>query len=74
MSDYNFDVDILRGQMARVLSDNEEQFAFVITEAISKIDISEAIELGQLGDDADADTAIANLRALADAIEAGQLS
>ena len=53
MSDYDFDMNVLRGQMASQLGGNEEQFAFVVSEAICCIDIDSVIELGQLGDTAE---------------------
>jgi hypothetical protein len=74
VSDYNFDTDVLRGQMADKLAENEEQFAFVITNAICNVDIDAAIELGQLGDEANSETAAAKLRKLADAIELGVIA
>ncbi len=74
MSDYHTHVSILRGEMADLLSTNAEQFAFVITNAFTDVDIGEAIELGEMGDEANPREAIENLRKLADAIEAGEIT
>ncbi|MEM6650951.1 MAG: hypothetical protein AAF582_00030 [Pseudomonadota bacterium] len=74
MSDYNFDVDVLRGQMGRVLAGNVEQLAFVLSEALSFVAADDVIECGQLGDEADPKLAVQNLRMIADAIESGEIS
>ena len=73
MTDYNFDVDVLRGKMADTLASNTEQFAFVITNAITDIHMGDVIDEGRLGDEANAITVVTNLRLLADAIEKGVL-
>ncbi len=74
MSDYFFDAQMLRGEMANKLSSNTEQFVWVITNAMTDVDIKEAIDGGQLGDEANSEMAVKNLRAIADAIEAGQIT
>ena len=74
MSDYFFDAQMLRGEMANKLSSNTEQFVWVITNAMTDVDINEAIDRGQLGDEANSEMAVKNLRAIADAIEAGQIT
>tara|TARA_R110002111_G_scaffold262881_1_gene342689 strand:+ start:24356 stop:24580 length:225 start_codon:yes stop_codon:yes gene_type:complete len=74
MSDYFFDAQMLRGEMANKLSSNTEQFVWVITNAMTDVDINEAIDGGQLGDEANSKMAVQNLRAIADAIEAGQIT
>lgn len=73
MSDYNFDVDVLRGQMANVLAGNEEQFMFVLTNALSQVAADDVIEVGELGDEADAELVVHNLRLIANAIEQGDV-
>lgn len=40
MSDYSFETDVLRGQMASVLSSNEEQFVYVVTDTIERGDVT----------------------------------
>lgn len=74
MSDYYFEAGMLRSEMADKLTDNVEQFAFVITNALSNVTADEVIELGQLGDEADPELVILNLRMIAKAIEDGQIS
>ena len=73
MSDYYFYASMSRGEMADKLGENTEQFAFVITNALSNVSAEDVIEQGQLGDEADADLVVKNLRAIADAIESGGL-
>lgn len=73
MSDYHTETGILRGQMANMLAENTEQFAFVISNALSQVTADDVIETGQLGDEADPDLVIFNLRKIADAIERGSL-
>ena len=73
MTDYTFNTEVLRGQMADVLAENEEQFLFVLTNALSRIVADEVIEMGRLGDEADPDLVVGNLRKIADAIEAGEV-
>lgn len=73
MGDYTFGIQIFRGQMADELAENEEQFLFVLTNALSRIVADDVIELGQLGDEADPDLVVFNLRKIADAIEAGEV-
>ena len=74
MSDYSFDTGVLRGQMSDALADNEDQFLFVLTNALSQITADDVIELGELGDEADADLVVFNLRKIADAIERGSVT
>lgn len=74
MSDYHTETGILRGQMATMLAENTEQLAFVISNAMSQITADDVIETGQLGDEADPELAVFNLRKIADAIERGSLS
>ncbi|WP_226778987.1 hypothetical protein [Oceaniglobus trochenteri] len=74
MSDYHFQTGILRSQMADALSDNAEQFVFVVTNAFCNVDMDYAIDEGHLGDEAETGKAVANLRRLADALEAGGVS
>ena len=52
-NDYNFDTDVLRGQMASKLAGNTEQFVFVLTDALIDLNVDRAIEQGQLGDTAE---------------------
>jgi len=77
MSDYNFDTDVLRGQMADQLAGNIEQLAFVLTNALANVSADDVIEAGELGDEAsegnNADLVIFNLRKIAQAIEDGDL-
>ena len=73
MTDYNFDTQVFRGQMADQLAQNVEQFMFVLTNALSQITADDVIELGQLGDEADTDLVVFNLRKIADGIEAGEV-
>ncbi len=74
MSDYYFDAGMLRGEMADKLAGNIEQFAFVLTNALSQVSADDVVDAGQLGDDADPELVIKNLRLIADAIETGQLT
>lgn len=74
MSDYTIEADLLRGQMAQKLAWNEEQFFWVVTEAISDVDFDEALDMAQLGDGAVPGRCVARLRQMADAIEAGDVS
>lgn len=74
MSDYYFSTGMLRGQMADTLSENEEQFVFVLSQALSRISADDVIELGELSDEADRDLVIANLRMIADATEGGDIT
>lgn len=74
MSDYSADVGILRGQFSDMLAENDEQFTFVITNALTNVDFDDAIELGQLGDEANQELVVSRLRKMADAIEAGEIS
>ncbi len=75
-NDYNFDTDVLRGQMASKLAGNTEQFVFVLTDALIDLDVDEAIELGQLGDTAEnyPTEVVTALRRIADAIEDGKIT
>lgn len=75
-SDYSFETDVLRGQMARVLSGNEEQFVHVLSDALMDVDVERAIEQGQLGDTAEnyPDEVVKRLRKIADAIEDGKIT
>lgn len=77
MSDYYSDVSILRGQMADMLARNEEQFVFVLTNAIKNLNVEDAIEQGALGDEIDGDVdkghLIISLRQIANAIETDTL-
>lgn len=74
MSDYNFDVDVLRGKMGDELANNTEQFAFVITNAITNVDMEDVLNEGQFGDEANAEAVVTNLRMLADAVESGRIT
>ncbi len=74
MSDYYFQTDVLRGQMADRLAENEEQFLFVLTNALSHVAADDLIEAGELGDEADAELVVFNLRKIADAIKAGEVT
>ena len=76
MTDFTLQAHILRGQMADILASDPEHIAFVIAEVMSRIIIEDVIDFGELGDDAHLEKprVIANLRALADAIESGALS
>ncbi|MDR6266570.1 hypothetical protein [Roseobacter sp. N2S] len=74
MSDYNFDVDVLRGKMANELAGNIEQFAFVLTNALSHVAADDVIDAGEMGDEADPELVVHNLRSIANAIEAGSLT
>lgn len=76
MSDYRFQTDVLRGQMARELGSDEEHFVFVISDALVGIDIDHAIELGELGDEAENNPCevVNRLRKLACAIEDGEIT
>lgn len=74
MSDYSFDCDVQRGQMADRLAGNIEQFAWVLTNSLSHVSADDVIECGQLGDEADPELVVMNLRMIADAIENGDLT
>lgn len=74
MSDYRFETDILRGQMARELGNNIEQFLWVFSNALSHVAADDVIECGELGDEADPELVVFNLRKIADAIEAGEVA
>ncbi len=76
MADYSFETDVLRGQMAMVLSGNGEQFVYVLSDALIDLDVDEAIELGQLGDTAEnyPTEVVTALRKIADAIEDGKIT
>ncbi len=74
MSDYNFDVGVLRGKMADELANNEEQFVFVLSNALSNVDMVYALDMAQLGDEADPEAVVKNLRLLADAIEKEEIT
>jgi hypothetical protein len=74
MSDYQADISILRGQMAYMLSSNEEQFIYVLSEAMTNITADNVIDAGQLSEDADMELVVFNLRKIADAIESGSVS
>ena len=74
MSDYNFDVDVLRGQMAHQIAMNEEQLIWVLTTAINDCDWASAIEMGQLGDDIKPDEVVERLNQLSDMISQGAIS
>lgn len=76
MSDYSFETDVLRGQMASVLSGNSEQFVWVLSEALIDLDIDAAIKQGQLGDTAEnyPTEVVTALRKIADAIEDGKIT
>lgn len=71
MSDYNLSVDILRGQMAGALSDNEEQFFWTICEAVESVDFEHACEFSE-NIDCDPETVAQRLRAMADLICPGE--
>ncbi|MEM1077432.1 MAG: hypothetical protein AAGI09_02795 [Pseudomonadota bacterium] len=74
MSDYSTEVYLLRGELARMLAQNDEQFIYVLTEALSDIDDEEIIELGNLSENADPQGCVNTFRRLADAIERGEVS
>jgi hypothetical protein len=75
-TDYSFDTDVLRGQMACKLAGNTEQFVFVLSDALIDLDVDRAIERGQLGDTAEnyPTEVVTALRKLADAIEDGKIT
>tara|TARA_R110002051_G_scaffold30639_2_gene70738 strand:- start:293 stop:517 length:225 start_codon:yes stop_codon:yes gene_type:complete len=74
VSDYSFDAQMLRGEMANQISTNTEQFIWVISNAMTDVYIDDAIDEGHLGDEANPETVVKNLRAIADAIEAGKIT
>lgn len=74
MSDYNFNVGVLRGKMADELAGNIEQFAFVLTNALSQVAADDIVDAGQMGDEADPELVVHNLRLIANAIESGSLT
>lgn len=74
-NDYSFEADVSRDQMAFQLANNPEQFVFTLSTALACLDLGEAIELGQLGDDAMGPLAVVfALRNIADAIEDGKIT
>lgn len=78
MSDYHFEAALLRGNLASMLAANEEQFVFVLTNALCCVDFDEAMEAAELGDDVEDDqdrgALILRLRELANAIEEGRIT
>lgn len=73
MSDYSIEADVLRGQMARALANNAEQFFWVVTQAVADVDFEEAMDMAELADDAGPRRCVARLRQMADAIAAGEV-
>ncbi len=73
MSDFSTECQILRDEMVYMLASNDEQFAYVFSGALSRIDADEIIDLGFMDPSADPDTVVIKLRRLADAIEAGEI-
>lgn len=76
MSDYYAEVGLSRDQMAEMLRNDDEQLIYVITSALNG-PIDDALEMGQIDPDADNEidrgAIILNLRAIANAIEDGQI-
>lgn len=76
MSDYYAEVGLSRNQMAEMLRNDDEQLIYVITSALNG-PIDDALEMGQIDPDADNEidrgAIILNLRAIANAIEDGQI-
>lgn len=73
MSDYYTDVKILRDRMAEMLTENEEQFIYVLTAALDMVSAPDVIDEGSAADDIDRDLVASNLREIADAVEAGKV-
>ncbi len=76
MTDYSFENYVSRDAVSGELGKNEEQFVYVISEAILDIDLDEAIECGELSSTAEnyPDDVVKKLRQLADAIEEGKIT
>lgn len=74
MSDYTIEADVLRGQMARYLASNTEQFLYVLSEALCDVDVADVIGEGSLSHDATPEDTARRLRQLANAIEAGEVA
>jgi hypothetical protein len=76
MSDYNTVVGISRDKMAEMLCNDDEHLIYVITSALNG-NIDDALEMGQIDPDADNEidrgALVLNLRAIANAIEDGQI-
>lgn len=76
MSDYYAEVGLSRDQMAEMLRNDDEQLIYVITSALNG-NIDDALEMGQIDPDADNEidrgALVLNLRAIANAIEDGQI-
>lgn len=75
-SDFLFQTEVLRGQLADALAQNAEQFVFVLSDALIDLNVDHAIELGQLGDTAEnyPTQVVTTLRKIADAIEDGKIT
>lgn len=74
MSDFHTHVGIMRDEMISMLADQPDQLAHVITGALGCFaEVGEVIETGQLEDPECKLAVITHLRALADAIESGDL-
>lgn len=74
MSDYDFDTSVGRDQMASKLSQNEEQFIYVITSAVNDVDFEDALKEGEIDGSTNQQEIVHRLRALADAIESGNIT
>lgn len=74
MSDYHTYISLLRGELVEMLSSNEEQLLYVLTETLSKVAVDSAIEAGQLSPESNPELVVFNLRKIADAIESGDVS
>lgn len=75
MADYQFDVDVLRGQIAYQIASNSEQFIWVLTNALIQVDFDDAMAVGRLGDEVADETELCHrLREIVWAIENGGLS
>lgn len=74
MSDYLIEAQMLRGEMARHLAGNEEQFLYVLSTALCDVDVADVIAQGRLSEDATPEDTVRRLRQMADAIEAGEVS
>ena len=74
MTDYHGNVSILRTEMSQLIGSNAEQFAYVLSEALTDLNADDIIDMGSLSEDSEPELVIHNLRNLADAIESGLLS
>lgn len=67
MSDYSISTSLLRDQMAAAIAENEEQFFYVICEAVECVDFDEACEFSDYVQ-SDAELVAKRLRAMASLI------